>query len=443
MKKLIPVVIILALALFLGAPYITGKIAETETMKMVAAIQQDTATYGDIDVVSYDRGFRSTTAKYRYSPPAFMAAIIQSEAPIEFGCESKHGILGINYECQLQGEGNYADFVAEKLDGKDPFSIYGSVSVFGAITQTYELKAIKDLDMGGQVITTPNALFTVKTDNEMSAFNVTGGSKPFQIEDEGSNLEFGAINVDADLTSIGTMLFTGPFNVSLDKLNFKDAQEEFSLSGFSLSSLNVENGENLDSRGTFKIESMKIAGSPINDIKDAEATIEFNGMDTKAFAEYQAFSLDIQKKALTALESGEEPQIDPNAMMGVLPILERMLKSGLEMNINAKAKLNNSDNKLNFSSALLESLSFSEMGMFVAAPEQALKKLDLKLNTSLASSLVDSQPMAAAILEQSPLIKKTSDAYTLNFSSQQTIELNGKTVTFEELQGMVFASMGF
>lgn len=443
MKKLIPVVVILALAIFFGAPYVTGKIAETETMKMVDVLKQDSAIYGNIDVVSYDRGFRSTTAKYRYTPPIFLAAVRQSEEPIEYGCESQHGIMGIDYKCQLEGEGAYADFVAQKLDGKDPFSIYGSVSAFGAITQTYELKSIKDLDLDGQIITTPKAILNIETDNEMSSFNVTGGSEPFKIDNDESNLDIGAVSIDADMKSIGTMLFTGPFNISIDKLNFKDNQEEFTSKGFSVSSLNAENGENLDSRGTIKIESMNIVNGPINSIEDAEAVIEFNGIDTKALAEYQAFSLKLQKEAFASIESGEEPQIDPNAMMAILPILEKMLKSGLEMNINVNAKLNGSDNKVNFNSSLLESLTLAEMGMFIAAPDQALKKLDLKLNTSIANALIESQPMVAGMLEQSPLIEKTSDAYTLNFSSQQTIELNGKTVTFEELQGMIFASLGF
>ncbi len=67
LKKIIIVLIILAVALVVGAPYFTGKIAETETLKMVEKAKEDPSLYGKMEIVSYDRGYRSTNSSVSVS----------------------------------------------------------------------------------------------------------------------------------------------------------------------------------------------------------------------------------------------------------------------------------------------------------------------------------------------------------------------------------------
>lgn len=441
MKKRLSALLILPIALFAAAPYVTGKIAESETMKMVDTMKLDTTSYGDIDVLSYERSYRSTSAKYRYTLPTTLAAILQIKGPIVYGCESQHGVLGIDYVCHLQGENAYRDFVNDKLAGKDPFSMYGSVSAFGAITQTYEFNAIKDFDLEGQLVTTPNALLSIETDNKMSAFKFKGGTESFKLKDEEGRLDVGTMTFDGDMTSIAEMVLTGSFNLSLDTLRFKSDETRFSLSDFTVSSVNHESGDNINSKGVLTLGSMDIADNAISRIDNVNVAVELNGVDTDAFSEYQAFAMNIQQQALVASDAGQAPPVDPNSMLAMLPMLERMLKAGLALNLDAKAKLNGSDNTFQLGASLVESLTLAEMGIFVVAPEQALKKLDINIDTQLANALVDTQPMLAEMLSQSPLIEKSNDHYTLAFSSNKSIQLNGKTITFDELQELVFGSL--
>lgn len=443
MKKSALLIVILIIALFIGAPYFTGKVAETETLKMVDVITQEPSRYGHLEVISYDRGFRSTYAQYRFTPPAILASILQSTEAIDYSCESDHGLLGIDYLCRVEGNGPYATFVKEKMNGKDPFSIHGSVSAFGKITQTYELEAHKNIELEGQMIDLPRALISIETNNDMTSFSFTGSSDTFQFADNEATLDVGNLQFKGNLTSIGAMLFTGPFELSLDKFNIKNKQESFALKQFSIATLNAENGDNMDNKAVVKIASIKTMNSLINSIENVVGAFELNGVDTKAFAEYQRASLDMQRQAMASFDAGQEPAVDPNMMLQLLPILESMLKPGLEMNFDLSAKLDGADNKFSLKSSLLEPLGFSDMAMFAINPEQILKKVDISLNTNLANSLIDADPMTSAIASQSPLLEKTSDAYKLKLAIGKKIELNGKTITFEELQRLTFASLGF
>lgn len=443
MKKSALLIVILIIALFIGAPYITGRVAETETLKMVEVIKKDHRNYGHLEVISYNRGLMSTDAQYRFTPPALLASILQSADPIEYGCESEHGILGIDYLCRIEGNGAYAAFVKESMNGKDPFSIHGSVSVFGNITQTYELEAIKNLALEGQIINLPKALMTIETNNDMSSFKFNGHSDAFQFEDDATSLDIGTLNVKGNLTSIGAMLFTGPFELSLDQFKVKNEQDSFTLKQFSIATLSTENGDNMDNKAAIKIDSFETINSPISRIENLDGVFELNGLDTKALSEYQRITLDIQQQAMAAFEAGQEPSVDPNVMAQLLPIFQSMLKPGLEMNFDLSAKLDGADNKLSLKSSLLEKLGFADLAMFSINPDQILKKVDISLDTSLASSLIDTDPMISSIARQSPLVEKTNDAYKLNVAIGENIELNGKTITFEELQQLIFASIGF
>ena len=153
MKKSVFISIFLTIALLLGAPYLSGKIAETQTLKWVDAINREPKLYGDLDVVSYHREFASSCAKYAYTPPLLLAKILQSNDAIEYSCDSQHGVWGVDFACQLERAGAYTEFVEQRLAGVDPLSMHGSLSAFGKITQTLEFDAIANVFIVGDFVT--------------------------------------------------------------------------------------------------------------------------------------------------------------------------------------------------------------------------------------------------------------------------------------------------
>ena len=98
-------------------------------------------------------------------------------------------------------------------------------------------------------------------------------------------------------------------------------------------------------------------------------------------------------------------------MVQVLPILERMLKPGLEIKIAAQAKLNGMHNSISLSSSLPEPLTFSQMPLLLVNPKAVLQKLASYINASLANSLVDLEPIVAGMIAHNPRIEATADDY--------------------------------
>ena len=440
MKKSVFIGIVLTIALLLGAPYLSGKIAETQTLKWVDAINRESKLYGDLDVLSYHREFASSRAKYAYTPPLLLAKILQSNDAIEYSCDSQHGVWGVDFACQLERAGAYTEFVEQQLAGVDPLSMHGSLSAFGKITQTLEFDAIANLDVDGQSVSTPRAIMTIETNQAMSALAFNGQVDAFEVENENRRFSLGKISFTGDIEAIADVFLVGDFAMSLDTFSLKNAGNEVALAGFSVYSESLENGDNLDSYSIVKIASLETSDATVADVEDFTLTTELNGLDTAALLEYQALSMQLQREWLATLESSNVANSDQNTLLQMLPIIESMLKPGLEIKIAAQAKLDGTDNSVALSSLLLEPLTLAQMPLFLADPEAALKKLDSHIDASLAKSFVDLQPIVAGIIAHSPLIEVTADHYQLTLTMGNEIELNGQVISLQTLQSLALGN---
>ncbi len=442
MKKIIIPVVIIA-AIFVGAPYLTGKIAETETKKMIDGFNQSASTYGTTEVLSYERGLRSTQARYKYLPPAQFAGFAKEFGEIIYACDSSHGVTGIDFSCNLEGESAYSKFVTEELGGKDPLSIYGSISAFGGISQTIALEEVKNFELDGATVTIPNAKITVDTDAKGSAIKLSGGSDAFDMQGNGQTMNVGAMSLSGDMEKVGEGLFVGDFVMDLESFVAGGPLGETSIDGMSVRTETAENGDNLSSNAVISIKQIVSAVMPFESVKDINMAMDIDGLDKQAFIEYQQIAQQMQADAMLAIEGNQEPPMPQAQMAQLTPVIEKMLKQGLDLSSKVSAKLNGENNDIALKLKLLESLSFSQLPQFMTAPDEALKKVNIKLDASLAKQVVDGQPMAAAFITRSPLVSANADDYALNLALGQEISLNGKEMSFAELQALVFSSLPF
>lgn len=442
MKKIIIPVVIIA-AIFVGAPYFTGKIAETETKKMIDGFNQSASTYGTTEVLSYERGLRSTQARYKYLPPSQFAGFTKEFGEIVYACDSSHGVTGIDFSCKLEGESAYSKFVTEELGGKDPLSIYGSISAFGGISQTIALEEVKDFELDGATLTIPNTKITVDTDAKGSAIKLSGGSEAFDMQGNGQTMKVGEMSLSGDMEKVGEGLFVGDFAMNLDSFVAGGPLGETTINGMSLRTETDQNGDNLNSNAVMSIKEIASAVMPFESVKDLNMALDISGLDKQAFIEYQQIAQQIQADTMLALEDKQEPPMPQAQMAKMMPVLEKMLKQGLNVSSNVSAKLNGENNDIALNLKLLESLSFAQMPEFMTAPDEALKKVNIKLDASLAKQVVDGQPMAAAFIARNPLVSANADDYALNLALGEEISLNGKKMSFAELQALVFSSLPF
>jgi len=436
MKKLMIVLAILIGVVILGAPYISGKVAESETHRLVEEINQSPANYGAIKILSYDRSFRITESTFRYMLPAAlsMATKIQS---IDYNCHSKHGITGINYSCGLIKKDAYKRFVDSNTGGRDPISITGSVSLFGSVHQTLKIDSIKNLESGPSTLNLANTELSVRTDRQLSSYDVSGHSDGITLLNGAERISIGAIQLKGTLDRSEAGLLVGDTYLDIASLMTKIGNETYTIEGLLVETNTLENGEYTDSKTSIAVDSVLTANAPFNSIDDLNLELDINGINTVAFMEYQDFYSQLQNEVLTSLESNTEPDIASDQAQQIIPILEKMLRPELLFDSKFSVRLNQKPAKINIIIDLLDSLTMEQMKTLAITPESLLEKFDIKVDITLNKELVDSTPMLANVIPKASVFETSKDNYTSKWRLSKQVQLNGEQLTLAELNAIL------
>jgi len=445
MKKTIIAVAVIAAGVAIGAPYITGSLAESETRKLIEEFNQNAEEYGTTNIVSYERGFRSSKVAYEYQLPSSLVSVLDYKEPMKYDCDYQHGITGIDYDCNLQSNVAYKQFVDDNFSGEDPLSITGAISAFGGLTQQIATTAIdKKLDDGTILKLEPSQI-DLESDGGFAVFDSVAKLGALEISNAQGSFNMTPSNMEFKLKPTAVGLFEGDYKMVAGDLSFVDESQRSQVQGLQVSGTSVERGDKMDTTMVMQIKNVTGEGKQALSMQDVTLSADLLGLDSQALVEYQEFMQSVQAEMMASIERGDEqgaePGIDPNQMMALLPIVEKMLDKNLNIKLGLSGKLMGKPNSLDLNFKLLEKTSFTQLSAFMFNPESVLENMDISLNTSLNKELIQGHPMAGPIVSKSPLFTSDDDKFETQIKLGAESSVNGKTVTFQELQGMVMQSM--
>ena len=122
------------------------------------------------------------------------------------------------------------------------------------------------------------------------------------------------------------------------------------------------------------------------------------------------------------------------------PVLERMLDKGFNLNFGLSGKLDNNENAFSFDLELLQSITMDDIIALAYAPLETLDKLDISIASQFHENTVNADPKLAASVINSPLFEKSNNEYLMDMKIGPKIELNGTTLTIEELSAIITAA---
>ena len=421
------------------APYLSGNVAESETRRFIDQINLSPLEYGSTEIVAYERGFLSTDANYRYTLPPALQALGYVE-PIDFVCQSKHGITNINFSCNVDGDNVYTKFVSDNFEGNDPFSMTGSVSVFGEINQTFSVEAIEDFPADSGSLTLAKSEITISTDHDFFDSEVVGKSEGLSLAKDSEKVTLGKLSVDGDLNKSEEGLFLGGFRVDLSDMTTTSGGDTFSVNGLNLVTSANKDGKNTDSTMSVSINEINTIDSPFKNIQNASFTVTANGINTAALVEYQTFAKQLQQDVMSSQGTDNDPSLALSRSMEVVPILEKMLGPDLFLEAKLAANLDQQPASLDISVDVLKSITFQDLQMLLATPQEILSRLDIRFQSSLKKELVDSQAILTNSVAQNSLFELSSGKYSSELVLGKETMLNGKSMSLEELQMLLIPS---
>ncbi len=453
MKKIIISGVAVAVAVavaaigLVGAPYLTGLIAEKDTRDLANAMNAD-ARYGEIAIVSYERGIRSSRVEYEYKLPEYLQDLSKDSDIVEYSCDYSHGIIGIAYNCNFNSNPMYQIILDTFFAGEDPLSITGTISAFGSFDQTIEFKEINHTMEDGAAIKLAPGKIVIRSDSNFEDYDAEAEFGALEFSNEDGAMTIGSSDLSWNTSSVPAGLMLVDFEMSAEDFNFVDQQQNVSISGLKMNSSWDEKNGKLESKTLLTAESVN--GAPV-EIEDFKLGVDLTGLDSAAALEYQAFTQNMQLEMLKleyqaftqnmqlemlkSLESGEAQPPDPSQAMAMASILEKMMDKGLGLKVNVDTRLDGTPNSVDLSISLLEKTTFSQFATFLVNPEPVLKNLDIRLNASLDAGLLDNK------FGVGPMVASDDKTYKTSLKLGAQPELDGKQISIEELQMLLMLLM--
>lgn len=434
MRKIIIIAVVVVAVGLSGAPYLSGFIAERETRNLANALNED-GRYGQIDIVSYERGMRSSRVESEYTLPVYWQALLETSDPIKYACDYAHGMTGIVYNCDFKSNPAYQAVMDQYFAGEDPLSITGNISAFGGSDQTIELKALEQNLEDGVALKLAAVKVVIESDSGFKEHDGKARIGALEITSDDGSFTLTDSEISWDTSTAPSSLMLVDFEASVEDLGFTDQQQTLSMRGLTMSNALDEKNGRLASK--FLLASKSVNGAPVA-IEDFKMGLAITGLDSAALLEYQAFIENIQAEILA---SGEAQTPELSRLMPMLPILEKMLNKGLGVKLDLNVRLDDTPNSLEFDSRLLEKTTFSQLTAFMFDPESILQHFDIRLNASLDAGLLDNKLGVGPILAASPLVVADGQTYKTSLKLGAQPELNGEPISIEELQMMVQGGM--
>ena len=435
-KKILIVLVLLVLAVFIGAPYVTGKIAQNKLMSLIEDQNTQYSQLGLTEVIKYDRGFRSSETEFAFQLEMGLPEF--DVASIDYSCDLTHGVISVAYKCKLANKGEFKTFLDTYLGGKDPIFINGDISAFGKMDQTILVDPVKIQFDDGSVVDLPEKveLDTIHDFNTgKSIFDGELEQLVFEAGSESLKFEVNSLNLEGQFQESREGLYVGNASVLIDNFQGEDEQGQLSFDKLKFDTATIENDNTVSTSLALKADTIKFP-SPQGDIEKFSAVsfdLGIYGMDADALVEYSKVSKELQQQMMASANSEQPPM---GSMMSLIPAAEKLMKQGFGFNVKSNFQVDESMNSLALDVSLVKDLQFSEMMTFLFAPDEALQNFRGMLDVQITEALLEKYPQLSFMVSSLPFFEQADNGFSLQVRIDSGLFINGEATSIAELQGM-------
>ena len=436
MKKVIISLACIAILALLVMPFITGMIAEKATQRIVNTTNERSAEFGHTEIVSYERGYKSTQSRFTWSLPG---ALKGDDNSVGYSCIGDHGILNYSYTCRIEKLEEYTKFVSDNLDGKDPFSLKGKVSIWGSIKQRLELEEFQFTE-DSKVVSIKPAHIMIDTNQKLSDFVISGKLNGIDVKDGSSSFALAKSEIEGDISLNEHGLGIGEIELAISRMTSQLKDDSvIVLEDLVLTGQTLEKGENLNMDYQVKVVNIikSLAGETTTDLKKLNFAMSMHGVDTVKMGIINKKMSDFYNEVLNN-EAAEPSTEQLGSLMAIVPDLEALLKSGLELKTSLSADIAKEPASAEFNIALTDNMTMADFMLAFNSPESLLEKMSANLQTNIPENLLNKHELLKDAVINSPFYEQKGTSYQTEVKlAKDNIMLNGTKMNAGEFIALV------
>ncbi len=394
MKKIVIGIFVLIVVAGVGAPFISGLVMERVVKRSFNNLNtMYTANGSDasIEIVRYDRSFSSTEIEWKMKLGSLQAMYGVDE--ILFVDHADHRLTGIVSATSLDKNKWYADFVSNKLAGKDPLAITTTYSFSGQINATITLDAFS-LPIENEVAEIKGGKAVLFCDDTLRNFSSEVSWEGFSVAEK---VQVDGIVIISTLEKISSYLWDGTLSLAVEKSKIAGGAERFELINFKGDyTIDAESEKNTISVDTTFGADQLLVGS--EKIDKGFVRLGVINMDIHGFEQFMKLYTEMAQSVLQDMSAAED---DPAKMKAILQVqlartqfqflaaYEKLMKKGLELQISdLYAKLPEGEVTGDAAVSLNKDMTFAQFVPLLQQPELVVDIFSLHSNLRLPAGLI-------------------------------------------------------
>jgi uncharacterized protein YdgA (DUF945 family) len=402
MKKIGIAIAFIILLAGIGSPFFSGMMMErvvTKSFKDINKMYADRGSDIALEIIRYDRKYMSSEIEWKINLGYLNTFYgINDIVLVE---HADHSIFGVTAKTSLEKNKWFADWVANKLDGKNPLDIETRYEILGNIESTLSLKGFS-LTENDEVIDILPAQLSVRSDMDFKKFTSHGSWDGLSVPEK---LTVDAISFDSTIDKVSNYIWQGDTSITATQGTLDDDQNHVAFSNFKCRyNMDYDKEQKSLSIGMeYGIDSFK---TQEDEISDAFIRLGINKMDAQGYEDFlKYYSMEMNNIMKKYVESQQTPyemsQAMEDELLKIGPRLigpaEQLLKKGLEIEIaGLKAQLPQGKIKGDLSLSLNKDMTMAQFIPIVMQPGAALDIFSLKSNLTLPSQLTGDNPALLA-----------------------------------------------
>jgi len=404
MKKVVLAVVLIGIAVIIGAPFANGLIMERVVKQACTDINKlyaDTGHDLSIEIVDYRRGYASSQIKWKIALGK-MQKIYGIEDIIVVD-EAKHGYTGVVSKSSLAENKWFTALVDKKLNGRNPVDITTRYALLGNIESTVVLDAFS-LHEGKDVMEIKPGKMVITCAKGLRSFSSQGSWDGLTVVDQ---LNLDGVSFFSDMEMISSYIWDGNGSVSVAHAKATANNELVEISNLTFGfAMDFEKTGNTVSVGAdYGADHVIIEDKSID---NAFVRIGVNRMDAQGYENlvkiYSQMVNDTMSNMARAQNDPEKMQAALQKQMianglQLVTAFEKMLKNGLEIQISdLKASLPEGQVQGAVVLSLKKDMTMAQFFPIISQPKLALEIFALQSDLSLPASLVGDDPKLFAPL---------------------------------------------
>ena len=443
MKKRIIVGLVAVAAIAGGLPYVTGYVAESQAKQSVAELNSQ-SRYGKMDIVTYERGYSTTYAEYKWvTNPELEKDLAIGE--IVLSCGGVHKMLSFDYSCNLKNMGLQDKQIRAAFKGKEPVTIAGNISLTGTTTSQMNINPFEIITEQGARIASDGGSMNSTANASLSDIQLIGQFSPITVLDTaGVDVRISESTLTLDGSMYEKKYFLGDSALNVNNITVVSPKlgDPLSVKGVSfVSNGDIKNGM-YSGKGSFNVTEFTLPAA-LNNRTNRDVSLKNVSIGT-SFADtpFMPIAKLTEYSKTLAEQMSESGSVDPG-MVGMDEQFLReqvlaLLKKDLAINLWVHSDVNDGALKSHVNTVLTkditeEFISELQTGGALAALK-LLQQVDLDILVAIPNSVTELSPEVAMMAAMSNKFVADDSGLTAKLVLQDgAITLNGQPTSIEAL----------